>query len=249
MKMKLKMTSRLRTAAALPALLVGLWTAPSPASADLYVLESTVPAIKSGVRLGDGETVSIPGGAHIRAMLPSGKTQTIRGPYSGSVGDLAKGQVPNEGVLGWVRNILQTGGATEATPGAVRSIGRAPPKPRGGFSWSAIPATMDATVCVVKGASLELVRAPSARSERVAVIDAARGERGEANWSENSEPANLPPRADAVYDLIVQGRPRKQLTLRMLDALPADADVLTELHRLGCKHQFEAWVRERLAAK
>ena len=34
-----------------------------------------------------------------------------------------------------------------------------------------------------------------------------------------------------------------------LDTLPADDDVLTKLHELGCKQQFEAWVRERTATK
>jgi hypothetical protein len=36
--------------------------------------------------------------------------------------------------------------------------------------------------------------------------------------------------------------------LRVLPTLPADDDVLTELHRLGCKQQFEAWVREKVAS-
>ena len=48
--------------------------------------------------------------------------------------------------------------------------------------------------------------------------------------------------------MLVPDRPRRQITLRVLDKLPADDDVLTELHRLGCKHQFEAWVREKVAA-
>ena len=32
--------------------------------------------------------------------------------------------------MAWLQNILKTGGATEATPGATRSIGREAPKPR-----------------------------------------------------------------------------------------------------------------------
>jgi hypothetical protein len=156
--------------------------------------------------------------------------------------------------MAWLKNIMLTGGATEATPGAVRSIGRAQAKPRTGFSWSAIPVTVDGPICIEKAAAgLQLVRAPSARAERITVVDAVRSERGEAQWEANVEtaawPAGVAPRADGIYDLIVQGRPRRQVTLRVLDRLPADADVLTELHRLGCKYQFEAWVQERLAAK
>ena len=59
--------------------------------------------------------------------MPSGKTQTIKGPYSGPAGDLAKGQKPNEGVIAWIKNLLQTGGSTESTPGATRSMRPAEP--------------------------------------------------------------------------------------------------------------------------
>jgi len=31
--------------------------------------------------------------------------------------------------------------------------------------------------------------------------------------------------------------------------LPAEDDVLSELHRHGCSSQFEAWVRGKLAAR
>ncbi len=248
----MKMRSLFRNVVGLSAILVAAWASALPARAELYIIESTTAAIKAGSRLADGDSLSIPAGAQIRAVLPSGKTQTIRGPFQGRVADLAKG-TPNEGVLSWIKNILLTGGATEATPGAVRSISRAQPKPRMSFSWSAIPVTMDGTICVEKGAGLQLLRAPSSRPERITVIDAVRSERGEAQWEGDSEtvawPAGVTPRADAIYDLLVQGRPRRQVTLRVLAQLPADADVLTELHKLGCKYQFEAWVRERLANK
>ena len=34
-----------------------------------------------------------------------------------------------------------------------------------------------------------------------------------------------------------------------LATLPADDEVLTNLHELGCKQQFEAWVRERVTKR
>jgi hypothetical protein len=236
----------------LMAILVALSASLSPARADLYVVESTAAAIKAGSRLATTDTVSIPAGSYIRAVLPSGKTQTIKGPYSGAVADLAKGQARNEGVLTWIRSILETGGSKEATPGATRSIGRETAKVRTGFSWSAVPVTADATVCIEKGAKLQLVRAPSARADHVTVVDIASSERGEAQWEAGSEvaawPASLTPRPDGTYALLVVDRPRRQVTLRVLDTLPAEGDVLTELHRLGCKSQFEVWVREKLAS-
>jgi hypothetical protein len=223
----------------------------TPASADLYVVESSVPAVTVGSRLADSDTLTIPSGSFVRAVLPSGKTQTIRGPYSGTVADIAKGQAQNEGVMAWIRNILQTGGSNEATPGATRSIGRESAKPRVGFSWSAVPVA-DGTVCVEKEAKLQLVRAPSTRPDRLAIIDTASATRGEAQWEAGSDaaawPASVMPRSGATYFLLQQDRPQREIKLQVLDRLPAEADVLTELHRLGCKAQFEAWVREKMAA-
>jgi hypothetical protein len=236
-----------------PIALAAVLVAATAARADLHVIESGVAAIKVGSQLADRDSITIPAGAQIRVVLPSGKTQTVRGPFTGTVADLAKGQPRNEGVLTWLKDFLKTGGATEATPGATRSIGREVPKPRIGFSWSAVPVTMDGSVCIDKNARLELVRAPSLPAERVAVIDAASSERGEAQWEAGSDraawPANLAPRPDGTYHIIVGDRPPRRIVLRVLPNLPADDDVLTELHRLGCKQQFEAWVREKVAKK
>jgi hypothetical protein len=237
---------------ALTAVLVATTAGLSPACADLHVIESTAPSIKVGSQLADRDSITIPAGGQIRVVLPSGKTQTIRGPFTGTVAELVKGQPRNEGVLVWLKDFLKTGGATEATPGATRSIGREAPKPRVGFSWSAVPVTMDGNVCIEKDARLQLVRAPSSPADRVAVIDASTSERGEAQWEAGSDaaawPANLTPRPDGTYHILMGDRPPRRITLRVLPKLPADEDVLTELHKLGCKQQFEAWVRERVAS-
>jgi hypothetical protein len=225
--------------------------AAQPAAANIIIMESNVASINVGAELASTDTITIPAGNFIRAMLPSGKTQTIRGPYSGSVADIAKGQSPNEGVLAWVRNLLQTGGATETTPGATRSIGRIAPKPRVQFSWQEVPVAGDATICVQKGAALTLLRVAAPRADSVVVVDMASGKRAEVQWASGNDraawPADIPVRADGIYDLFIKDRARQQITLRVLDRLPEEGDVLTELHRLGCKPQFEAWVRSRLA--
>jgi hypothetical protein len=225
------------------------------ARADLYVIESTVPSIKPRTRLLANDRLTIPAGGSVRAVLPDGKTQTIKGPYDGPVSDLDKGRGRNEGVLGWLRNIMLTGGATETTPGATRSVARQPGAPRTGFSWTVVPVTLDGTenVCVPKGASLTLARAHSVRAEGVTVVEAASSERGEAQWGSGIETTAWPTKPavkpDATYYFLIPDKPRRQVTLRVMEHVPADADVLTELYKLGCKHQFEAWVRSRLASK
>jgi len=150
-----------------------------------------------------------------------------------------------------MKNILQTGGSTQATPGATRSVAPVARTPRVAFSWTAIPVG-DGTVCVEKGAQLRLVRIASAAAERVTVVDSGNGQQGEAQWAADADtadwPAGVAPRADATYYVMAPERPRRQITLRVLERLPAEDDVPAELHRLGCTAQFDAWVRGKLAA-
>ena len=120
-------------ALALAAVLVAATAGLSPARADLHLMNRPRPPSGSAAS-SPIATLTVPAGTHIRAVLPSGKTQTIKGPYNGTVADLAKGQPLNEGVMAWIKNFLRTGGATEATPGATRSIGRQPPESRASAS-------------------------------------------------------------------------------------------------------------------
>jgi hypothetical protein len=231
------------------AVCIAMFVGPTSARADIYVIESTASGVSVGVRLAMDDTVAIPAGAYIRAVLPSGKTQTIRGPYNGKVADLAKGVAQNEGVMAWVRNMMKTGGSTETTTGATRSVS-APARPRG-FSLVEVPSTVDGDICLLKGGKVLLTRLSATRVDRVSVVDLASGERAEVVWEAGSQtaawPAALALRPDGAYQLFLQDRPKRQITARVLDKQPSDDDVLTELHRLGCKHQFDAWLRERMA--
>jgi hypothetical protein len=232
--------------------LIGGAVTATAAAAQIYVMESTVAAIRVGSALDLSAAISIPAGSHIRAVLPSGKTQTIKGPYEGTVADLAKGQPVNEGVLASLKNLLRTGGATQNTAGATRSITRPADRPsRAAFSWSAIPAA-NGTVCVEKGAKLALIRPASPNAERATMIDPA-GNQAELQWEPGSDsaawPTTLTLRNDGTtYEVLSAGREPRRITLRVLDRLPSEDNLLIELNRLGCSSQFEAWVRGKLAA-
>ena len=228
------------------ALLVGT----TAARADMYVIESTVAAVNVGSHLERAMTASPfrPIG-QIRAVLPSGKTQTIRGPFNGKVSDLAKG-TPNEGVWAWMTNMAKTGGSSEITTGATRSVAPAG-KPRP-FSWVEVPTGVNGSICVEKGAKVLLTRTATARLDRATLVDAASGERAEVKWEAGSQtaewPSSLQLRADGAYQLFQQDRPKRDVTLRIVDKLPAEDDLLAELQKLGCQHQFNAWLRDKMAA-
>jgi hypothetical protein len=217
----------------------------------MYVLESTIGSIKVGQEYALTDTITIPSGASIRAVMPSGKTQTIRGPFSGPVTDLAKGQKLNERVFAWVKNFFETGGAKEKTPGATRGMRTGSPHEI--FSWTAVPASMDSTMCVAPGMRLQLVREPAPAAQRVTVVDIDMARKGEARWPSGSSatawPASVDVRADGAYTLLVPDQPARQLTLRVLQQVPDDDDVLNELAARGCRHQFDAWMRKLATGK
>src|SRR5215470_19801979 len=62
------------------------------ASADILILDSNVPRIKRGAKLGDSERLRIPAGKSVMIMRPSGETQEIAGPYDHLVRDIAGGE-------------------------------------------------------------------------------------------------------------------------------------------------------------
>lgn len=220
------------------------------AQGEIYVLESTVPSIKAGKVFSPTDTIAIPDGGSIRAVMPSGKTQLIKGPYRGPAGELAKGQKPNAGVIAWIKSLLATGGSTENTPGATRSA--RPAELAASFSWNVVPVSVDSTFCVEKGAKLQLDRGPWFNAGRVAVIDPAGSQQGEATWAAGSKmapwPSGVEPRPDATYALLVPERPQRKVTLRVLDRLPGEDDVLAVLEARGCRYQFEALVKEKMGA-
>ena len=207
--------------------------------------------MKVGTAFALDDRITVPAGASIRIVMPSGKTQTIKGPYSDAVAGLAKGQKTNDGVMAWIKTLMQTGGSNERTPGATRSA-RAPGPPAS-FSWTAVPVTMDSTICVDKRAKLELRRSPSPARRalhRGRYEDRAARRGGICAGSETAPwPAGVAPRPDGEYVFLApENRPRRQVTLRVLDSLPGEDDVLAELAARDCKHQFDAWVREKMTA-
>lgn len=215
----------------------------------MYVIESSVSAVQVGKEFALSDTIAIPAGASIRAVMPSGKTQTIKGPYSGTVADLAKGQKLNERVLSWITTFFETGGARESTPGATRGV--LPPPSR--FSWSEVPVESDGTVCVIRGQTLRLLRASFQATERITIVDVERSRKGDARWERGKKatawPDKVEIRSNTTYTFLIPDRPPRQVTLRVLDQAPEDEDILAELAAQGCRQQFDDWMRDHTKAK
>ena len=85
----------------------------------------------------------------------------------------------------------------------------------------------------------------------VAVVEVGSAARGEAEWPAGAERVAWPPevavRSGGTYWLLIEGRPRRQLKLEVFEQLPGEDDVLAALQKRGCRYQFEAFVRDKLA--
>ncbi|MEO1613672.1 MAG: hypothetical protein AAFU55_15150 [Pseudomonadota bacterium] len=83
-------------------------------ASDIVIIDSTDPSLEAGALVAEEAIVSIPAGATVTVILPSGDTKIIDGPYSGALGasetvasagldDLATSRGGDTKVLGAVR--------------------------------------------------------------------------------------------------------------------------------------------------
>jgi hypothetical protein len=246
----------MRYAGFLSALIILLATVAASGTASaqesrIYVIESNVSSIQAGKEYALAEPMTIPAGGSIRAVMPSGKTQTIKGPHSGPLSELAKGQKVNDRVFSWIKSFLDTGGAQEKTTGAARSA--APPPAPMVFSWNAVPITYDGAVCVVKGRPLELVRTNTQGDGRAIIVDIEKAAKGDARWASGSRsttwPSDVAIRPDGTFTLLVPDQPARQVTLSVLEQAPSAEDTLSTLAARGCKYQFDTWMKEQAKGK
>lgn len=224
------------------------------ARADVIVLSSTAPGVKSGGVLGDGATIDIPSGAMVRVMLPSGRTQEIKGPVKSKVADLSQGEARNEGLWNDVLNVVsRQKRADESVVGAVRSAappsgtrsGNALASQKPGFSWRMVPIDPGGDVCIEKGAALELLRGKPGKPLSVAIVNRQNQARGEATFAVGAATAAWPASVGSdvgIYQIAFPDGPARTIRLRPITPLPAADDTLRVLHGQRCLAQVEAWL-------
>jgi hypothetical protein len=229
------------------ALLATMLAGLTGAAADIYVMESSTTGMRVGARLAAEDTITLPASNYVRVVLPSGKTQSIHGPFTGKVSDISKGVKTNERLIDFVRRILETGGSMETTYAATRSTTLKTERPRA-FSLVEIPSWVNGKICLLKGGNVAFARQLASGIERAVLVDAKSFERGQVTWETGSAtavwPESLKLLPDASYQVLMQDREGRDV--RFLDKAPEDDDMLVELYKLGCTYQLETWLRERM---
>lgn len=220
--------------------------------ADVIVIGSDSPAIKAGAVLADAATLDVPSGASVTIMLPSGRTERLKGPLTRAVAELAKGEKSEPGLWDSVQRYVQKQGKpSEGHVGAVRSLAPKPAKAPLPFSWRQVPVDSDGDVCVEKGVPIELARPGGGKSTRLTVVDMQAQKRADTTFAEGASSAPWPKEIEpkvGTYSLVVEGAPMRELRLRLVSPLPAPDETLRVLHGQRCQRQIEAWLRAVMTA-
>lgn len=236
------------------AALLAAVAAPAVAHAELVVLSSSTALVKSGAVLPDSASLEVPAGARVRVMLPSGRTQEIKGPAKSKVADISKGEARNEGLWNDVVNVIsRQKKADESVVGAVRSVAppsgtrgvAAPTSAKSGFSWRIVPLDPGGDVCVEKGVALELLRTKPGKPLSVVIVNRQDQRRGEATFAVGSATAKWPVSAGTdvgMYAVSFPDGPPRTIRLRPIAPLPAADETLRVLHGQRCLAQIEAWL-------
>lgn len=218
-----------------------------PSQAQIIVIQSNAKGIRVGSTIENDKIVKIPAGKQATFVLPSGSTRTVSGPFDGKAADLTKGVKANPDILAAIKRYVQTGGASNSTVGATRSLASvafSKPLP---FSWRAVPVSASGDYCIEKGATVSLVRPASGRAQTVTVIDLKSKRRSQTSFRASDKripwPEEIELNPGTTYAILAQGRPMRKLTLRMIAPLPAREDTLQVLHVQRCESQFRAYIQ------
>jgi len=216
------------------------------ASAQVIVVQSSAVKLKPGSTISNDEMITIPTGKTALFVLPSGATRKVSGPFKGKASELTKGIKANPGLIAAVQRYVKTGGSSQKSVGAVRSlapVALAAPLP---FSWHAIPVSANGDYCVEKGAAVSIVRSRSGRATTVKIIDLKTKRRSQTAFEANQKSIPWPDEIEldpgATYAILVQGHQMRKLRLRLIAPLPAREDTLQVLHGQRCQSQFQAFI-------
>ena len=220
------------------------------ARADVIVIQSSAPSLKSGQTIKGNGKIIVPSGKSAVLMLPNGSTKTLSGPFEGTAASLTKGLNRNAALLDSVTNYIRTGGANTSNVGATRGI--APPQRQGGaaahsgsFSWREVPVEASGDICVEKGAPITLTRGNTQASEDITIVDMKSAKRavvsfasgvGVADWPADIDPAN------GGVAVLAPRQKMKRLRMHLIDKVPAADETVKVLYAQRCVSQMQAYL-------
>jgi len=221
------------------------------ARGEIIILESTAPGLKSGQVLADSARINIPAGKRAQLILPSGRTKTLKGPFSGDVSSLTRSEKSNAGLFKRVMDAVRKSGRDDTGFAAVRRLGGSGGMSGSGPSWTSVPADKSGTYCLAKGAPPLIMRPRNISLKKLTLRNRDSNKAATITWNRGQKsvpwPPALLPADNSHYSFKLAGRAEKELTFRMMprDELN-DENLLRALDQRGCQKQLAAWLRAHL---
>lgn len=253
--------------------LVGV--AAGPASAELIVLRSSVPGLKSGDLVSDDRRIRIPPKRQIKVLVPNGLTLTVKGPFDDLAGKIANSVPANPKLWAKLKKVMARRRARTAAyfaptkksrkAGAKLSARKkglsgpatrgflAPTGPRKTPALNEISATAEGNVCIDPKRQLMLLRPPFAASDELTIASRRPRRRMIVRWPSGVRavpwPQRMGPGDGAQYLLKLEELPARKVTIRFLKGpIPPPDSLLPALHANECEFQIEVWLTSQMLA-
>ena len=208
----------------------------------LVVIASGAPSLKPGQVVKSGTAIEIPAGASVTLVSETGKTVTLKGPFSGPA--KAGGQGGGKGgadnkLIASLSGLLSGSGKETGSLGAMRAV--APLKPPSD-AW-VINTGKSGDFCVQATGPVMLWREKAAKARILTLKNLTDKSKSKAEWPAGSTTLEWPSKvtlADgARYLLRMKGsRAARKLKLHLVPGdLPSDAHRAAWMARNGCEKQ------------
>lgn len=219
--------------------------------ADIIILTSNAPKLKSGQTLPDNASLNIPAGKKVQLILPSGKTKTLKGPFNGNVAAISKGDKSDAGLFKKLMDVVKKSGRDDSGFAAVRRVGRPTSSGQDIFSWTAIPADATGTYCVAEGEQLELLRPRNISIKMLKLHNPDTAQSATITWNTGQKsvlwPDDLLPKDKSRISFQLANLPERSVNFRVVENEARNInEILRTLYKRGCRKQLETWLHTRL---
>ncbi len=204
----------------------------------LVVIASGAPSLKPGQVVNSGTAIEIPAGASVTLVSETGKTVTLKGPFSGPAKAGGKGGGDDK-LIASLSGLLSGSGKETGSLGTMRAA--TPPKPPSD-AW-VINTGKSGVFCVQAKGPVMLWREKAAKARILTLKNLTDKSRSKAEWPAGSATLEWPSKVNltdgARYLLRMKGsRAVRKLKLHLVPGgLASDAHRAVWMARNGCEKQ------------
>ena len=214
------------------------------AAQDLVVIASSASGIKAGQMIKSGAALDVPAGANVTLVSQSGKTITLKGPFSGVPGG-GGGGGGDKSLVASLSKLMSASGSKSAALGTMRSgVAKEPDTP-----W-AVDVGRSGTHCVSAGGPVTLWRGDAAKSSSIRIKNMTAGAKATVTWPAGAKTLDWPAQttlADGnTYLLRIKGKKSAtKITLHLVPAeLPSAPHKAVWMAEKGCVKQAKHLLSE-----